>query len=543
MAKYDTIFKRLIQTCPEAFVLFALVANAAQAQPNADMPVYLDKFYTGHPTTDHWADVANNKLWFTPDAPRDHQRFVEIYVDSVAIQSVSADTLRVRFDFPKGVTIEGIYFYDGVGKPNPITALNGYHILPDSTGFDVSSFQWLVGGAGGSIQRGHLGVVKLRGLSDALPDSTTIVATISEIGTSQPLPLIKYYKPKFYWDRDTIYVPERNPGGDVVSVNLYGKHLTHGLVGEPDTRDGKTAQVFRVKTDRIVNYFRLGLSRMDGGYLTSTGIRGIEVVIPDSSLFAGGVEEQTRTEHRDRQVGIEVGTFAPIPAGDGFIATYVFTLGGGIWASAGWVDIQRDISQFGFSSSVADCINNDCKSTANHRHVYVKNNLRLTFLNRPAPTESLHAIDYNEDGKVDFADFLVFVGHFRARSTQADLNRDGRVTFDDFFTFARYYRESTQTTYETLTVELEDGRIVSVPLNGYPRLVHATSKKRNNWELHAASQHIYWEDLDEDISVEDLLAGRRSGESQASFKRWLEARKAGRGVTLCELRRAQKQNV
>ena len=98
-------------------------------------------------------------------------------------------------------------------------------------------------------------------------------------------------------------------------------------------------------------------------------------------------------------------------------------------------------------------------------------------------------------------------------------------------------------TDETLTVALEDGRIVSVPLNWYPRLVHATPEKRNNWELHAASQHIYWEDLDEDISVEDLLVGRRSGERQASFKRWLEARKAGRGVTLYELRHAKKQNV
>ena len=98
-------------------------------------------------------------------------------------------------------------------------------------------------------------------------------------------------------------------------------------------------------------------------------------------------------------------------------------------------------------------------------------------------------------------------------------------------------------TNETLTVELADGRIVSVPLNGYPRLVHATPEERNNWELHAAGQHIYWEDLDEDISVEDLIVGRRSGERQASFKRWLEARKAGRGVTLYELRHAKKQNV
>ena len=88
-----------------------------------------------------------------------------------------------------------------------------------------------------------------------------------------------------------------------------------------------------------------------------------------------------------------------------------------------------------------------------------------------------------------------------------------------------------------LTAELVDGRIISVPLVWYPRLVHATEDERNNWELHAGSQHIHWADLDEDISVEGLLAGRRSGESQASLKRWLEARLAGRSITLHELRR------
>lgn len=88
-----------------------------------------------------------------------------------------------------------------------------------------------------------------------------------------------------------------------------------------------------------------------------------------------------------------------------------------------------------------------------------------------------------------------------------------------------------------LTAELVDGRIISVPLVWYPRLVHATEDERNNWELHAGSQHIHWADLDEDISVEGLLAGRRSGEGQASLKRWLEARLAGRGISLHELRR------
>ena len=92
-------------------------------------------------------------------------------------------------------------------------------------------------------------------------------------------------------------------------------------------------------------------------------------------------------------------------------------------------------------------------------------------------------------------------------------------------------------TDDLLTAELADGRIISVPLAWYPRLAHATEDERNNWELYAGSQHIHWEDLDEDISVEGLLAGRRSRESQASLKRWLEARLAGRGIMLHELRR------
>lgn len=96
---------------------------------------------------------------------------------------------------------------------------------------------------------------------------------------------------------------------------------------------------------------------------------------------------------------------------------------------------------------------------------------------------------------------------------------------------------SITVTNTLLTAELADGRIISVPLAWYPRLVHATKDERNNWELQAGSQHIHWADLDEDISVEGLLAGRRSGESQASLKRWLGARLAGRGIMLNELRR------
>jgi hypothetical protein len=78
---------------------------------------------------------------------------------------------------------------------------------------------------------------------------------------------------------------------------------------------------------------------------------------------------------------------------------------------------------------------------------------------------------------------------------------------------------------ETLAVELNDGRMISVPLAWFPRLFQATTRERQNWRLIGSGQGIHWEDLDEDISVENLLTGHHSGESQSSLKKWLESRK------------------
>jgi hypothetical protein len=77
---------------------------------------------------------------------------------------------------------------------------------------------------------------------------------------------------------------------------------------------------------------------------------------------------------------------------------------------------------------------------------------------------------------------------------------------------------------DLLLVELSDGRSISVPMTWYPRLAHATATERNNWRLIAEGRGIHWPDLDEDISVENLLAGKLSGESQTSFKKWLAER-------------------
>jgi len=79
-------------------------------------------------------------------------------------------------------------------------------------------------------------------------------------------------------------------------------------------------------------------------------------------------------------------------------------------------------------------------------------------------------------------------------------------------------------TSDSLTVDLDDGRTISVPLAWYPRLLHATPEERNNWRLIGKGEGIHWPDLDEDISVDNLLNAKPSGESQRSFKRWLEKR-------------------
>ena len=84
-------------------------------------------------------------------------------------------------------------------------------------------------------------------------------------------------------------------------------------------------------------------------------------------------------------------------------------------------------------------------------------------------------------------------------------------------------------TRETLTVELVDGRAISVPLAWYPRLFYSSPHERKNWRFIGKGEGIHWPDTDEDISVENLVAGKPSGESQRSLKKWLEERaKKGR---------------
>jgi len=79
-------------------------------------------------------------------------------------------------------------------------------------------------------------------------------------------------------------------------------------------------------------------------------------------------------------------------------------------------------------------------------------------------------------------------------------------------------------TKNELIVFLEDGRTVITPVSWYPRLSSGTNSERENWRLIGEGEGIRWDDLDEDISVEHLLAGIPSNESQKSLQRWLAMR-------------------
>ena len=77
---------------------------------------------------------------------------------------------------------------------------------------------------------------------------------------------------------------------------------------------------------------------------------------------------------------------------------------------------------------------------------------------------------------------------------------------------------------DTLYVDLEDGRTISVPIGWYPRLAHGTPVERANFQISSAGYGIHWPDLDEDIGIEGLLLGKKSTESPSSFERWLKRR-------------------
>lgn len=78
---------------------------------------------------------------------------------------------------------------------------------------------------------------------------------------------------------------------------------------------------------------------------------------------------------------------------------------------------------------------------------------------------------------------------------------------------------------EAVTVDLVDGRTIIVPLVWFPRLWHGTPMERSHMEIFGDGTYIHWPDLDEDLTVAGLLAGRQSAESPGSLRAWLASRK------------------
>jgi uncharacterized protein DUF2442 len=84
---------------------------------------------------------------------------------------------------------------------------------------------------------------------------------------------------------------------------------------------------------------------------------------------------------------------------------------------------------------------------------------------------------------------------------------------------------SVRVSDDALMVDLSDGRTVSTPLAWYPRLLHGTAAERDDHQFIGEGLGIHWPQLDEDISVEGILAGRQSHESKESFEQWLASRR------------------
>lgn len=64
-----------------------------------------------------------------------------------------------------------------------------------------------------------------------------------------------------------------------------------------------------------------------------------------------------------------------------------------------------------------------------------------------------------------------------------------------------------QFTDDAFSVSLRDGRVITVPLVWYPRLLDATAAQRNNWKIAGSGYGIHWPDVDEDLSTQGLLRG------------------------------------
>lgn len=71
---------------------------------------------------------------------------------------------------------------------------------------------------------------------------------------------------------------------------------------------------------------------------------------------------------------------------------------------------------------------------------------------------------------------------------------------------------------DSLSVNLRDGRVISVPLAWYPHLLRATAAQRKNWKISGGGYGIHWPDIDEDLSTEGLLRGSPAPKSAVHAK-------------------------
>lgn len=93
--------------------------------------------------------------------------------------------------------------------------------------------------------------------------------------------------------------------------------------------------------------------------------------------------------------------------------------------------------------------------------------------------------------------------------------------------------QDVEITENMLSIRLMDGRILSIPLAWYPRLVHANEAEREEWRVFEDSEErdiIFWESLDELIPVVALLAGVPSRESRRSLGLWLAGRSSHQAI-------------
>jgi hypothetical protein len=143
--------------------------------------------------------------------------------------------------------------------------------------------------------------------------------------------------------------------------------------------------------------------------------------------------------------------------------------------------------------------------------------------------------DMNANGKTNFETPIISLTDWARLDSMQDSDIDRYESPEitpEMFAEAIVQRgrkarpKPTQVTFtnDSLIIDLTDGRTLPISLTHYPRLLHATPAERNNWRLIGDGEGIRWPDLDEDISVEGLLLGRPSAESQPSFQRWLDQR-------------------